>query len=344
MISEVIQSGCFTSGPYIAEVESKLKEFYESSTCIATASGTDAIKIALKAVGVGDEVILPLNSFSATENAIMAIGAAPVFANIDKSFNMIPSEVYRLKNELTKAVLPVCLYGSTRNIQDVYLAAKEENLAVVIDAAQCFGIKSIANYCDALALSFNPFKNIGTFGKSGAVISKLDKIGKIARQYSYHGFAEGKKNIKAQDWGYNSRMDNIQAATLAVKLNHFESNATKRSILAARYRIILSDLSKHIELPLENIENSWHLYPLIVIDKNRDDLITFARQKGVEFDIYYPILSHLSENNLASAYPLKRQFEKSEKIHQSLVHIPLHNHISIEEQNFISEVIHDFFK
>ncbi|WP_413466376.1 DegT/DnrJ/EryC1/StrS family aminotransferase [Plesiomonas shigelloides] len=346
IISVVIESGCFTSGPYIGEIEETLRQFYSAHTCVATSSGTDALKIALKSVGVepGDEVIVPLNSFAATENAVMAVGAVPVFANIDSSFNMLPDEVERLRTPKTKAVLPVCLYGSCRYIDVIYRIAREADIPVIVDAAQCFGIRSLMSHCDLLALSFNPFKNIGSFGKSGAVLTRSPELARLARQYSYHGFAEGKKNIKAQDWGLNSRMDNLQAATLSVKLRHFENNAKKRCLLAARYHLLLADLSHKITLPSDTHQNTWHLFPVLVCEGERDDLITFARERGVELDIYYPVLSHCGEHPLATGYSRREQFSASEKIHSALFHLPLHNHMSFREQNIITGVLHDYFK
>lgn len=346
IISVVIESGSFTSGPYIGEIEETLRKFYSAHTCIATSSGTDALKIALLSVGVepGDEVIVPLNSFAATENAVMAVGAVPVFANIDSSFNMLPDEVVRLRTPKTKAVLPVCLYGSCRYIDVIHRIAHEADIPVIVDAAQCFGIRSLISHCDLLALSFNPFKNIGSFGKSGAVLTRSPELARLARQYSYHGFAEGKKNIKAQDWGLNSRMDNLQAATLSVKLRHFENNAKKRCLLAARYHLLLADLSNKITLPSDTHQNTWHLFPVLLCEDERDSLITFARERGVELDIYYPVLSHCGEHPLATGYSRREQFSASERIHSALFHLPLHNHMSFREQNIITGVLHDYFK
>lgn len=346
IISQVIQTGNFTSGPFLSKVEQFLTEFYEADTAIATSSGTDALKIALKAVGVGagDEVIVPLNSFAATENAVMAVGAVPVFANIDASYNIVPAEIDRLKTSRTKAVLPVCLYGSTRNIPEVYQRARLHGLSVILDAAQCFGVKSVLSYCDLMVLSFNPFKNFGSFGKSGAVLTSSPELASRARQYSYHGFAEDKKNIKVQDWGLNSRMDNMQAATLITKLPHFENNARKRCFLAARYIFSLDHLGAEISLPIEIHENTWHLFPLSIRKRNRDDLMKYAREHNVDLDIYYPVLSHCSENNLAGDYPDRKQFLASECIHADLIHLPLHNHMSLQEQDLVIEVVNGFFK
>ncbi|TDB52799.1 DegT/DnrJ/EryC1/StrS family aminotransferase [Photorhabdus khanii] len=346
VISEVIESGCFTSGPFIAEIESHLCSFYKADTCIASSSGTDALKIALKAAGVstGDEVILPLNSFAATENAVMAIGAKPVFANIDESYNMAPGEINRLKTSRTKAILPVCLYGSTKNLREIYHESKQQDMPVIVDAAQCFGVKSVIDHCDLMILSFNPFKNIGSFGKSGAVLTRSFKLARLARQYSYHGFAEGKKNIKAQDWGLNSRMDNMQAATLKVKLTHFEKNSAKRCFLAARYILSLRHLEAELKLSTETHENTWHLFPLYLKRKKRDELLQFAKVRNVELDIYYPVLSHCGSHEFAIHYPNHEQFIPSEHIHCSLIHLPLHNHMSLQEQDIVIEVLHAFFR
>lgn len=347
VINNVVDSGNFTSGPYIQLVENIIKEYYTAKYCIATSSGTDAIKIGLIAAGIkaGDEVIVPLNSFAATENAIFSIGASPVYANIDESFNIIPSEIERLITKRTKAVLPVCLYGSTKNIRDVFALAKKYNIKTLIDAAQCFGVTDIIKHCDFLFLSFNPFKNIGSFGKSGAILTNSDEGYSRSRQISYHGFFEGKKNIKSINWGYNCRMDNLQAATLHSKINYFEHNAIKRTYLAHRYLKELKKLNENkFKLPIETIENTWHLFPLIVDENKRDQLVEFAKKRNIEFDVYYPVLSHKHETDYAKNYLEPIQFEKSEQLHSSLVHIPLHNHMSIYEQDKIIEVIHDFFK
>lgn len=347
-MAKVVASGQFTSGDFIARLEKRLAEYYRASSCIATSSGTDALKIALKAVGVGagDEVIVPPNSFAATENAIFSIGARPVYGNIDASFNLSPSEIPRLVTARTKAILAVCLYGSIRNMSAIAQEARHHELRVIIDAAQCFGIPDIINYGDVVTLSFNPFKNIGGFGKSGALLTCSSAIAKRARQFSHHGFCEGKKNVKVQNWGYNSRMDNIQAATLLAKLSFFTLNALKRSYLAYRYIKKLTPLENRgcITLPVEKKANTWNLFPIRVIAGKRDELIRFAKIMNIEFDIYYPILGYDGANEYALTYQDKINFATSRSIHASVLQIPLHNHMSLEEQDRIVSVIHQFFQ
>lgn len=346
VIASVVALGNLTSGPFVSRIEMGLRDFYGADTVVATSSATDALQIALKSVGVGhgDEVIVPLNSFAATENAVFSVGASPVFANIDASYNMAVDEVRRLMTSKTRAVLPVCLYGSAQNMRDIYRVAKENDLRVIVDAAQCFGIGGLIHYCDLLVLSFNPFKNTGSFGKSGAVLTRDPELAKAARQFSYHGFKEGLKNFKAQDWGYNGRMDNLQAATLLVKMNYFESNAIKRSFLARRYLENLRHLDdNYLNLPVQRKENTWHLFPVLLKNDSRDDLIAFAQKHHVGLDIYYPVLSHQGVHPYAVNYPDKAQFRDSEVIHAALVHLPLHNHMSMQEQDRVTEVLDAYF-
>ncbi|RDH41490.1 hypothetical protein B9G39_28145 [Zooshikella ganghwensis] len=274
------------------------------------------------------------------------MGANPVYVNVDKSFNIDPKDLGKIIDSKTKAIMPVCLYGSTRNIREVYHVAKSYNLKVIIDAAQCFGIPELIDYADIVVLSFNPFKNIGTFGKSGALITQCNDLSDQARRFSYHGFYEGKKNDKCLDWGYNGRMDNIQAAVLLKKLEYFELNSLKRCFLAHRYIEKLNKIENdnRIVLPVERNENTWHLFPIILNDKKSADLIEFGKSKSVEFDVYYPILSHEFKTNYASNYKHKDHLSKTSDIHSQIIHIPLHNHMSTYEQDNIIKVIYDFFR
>jgi len=197
-----------------------------------------------------------------------------------------------------------------------------------------------------MTLSFNPCKNIGGFGKAGALLTASSEIAKKARQFSYHGFAESKKNIKVQDWGLNSRMDNLQAALLITKFDFFEINALKRSFLAYRYlhRLKSLDEAHKIILPIETCENTWHLFPIRINDGRRDEMIRYANIMNIEFDIYYPTLGFDGINNYPLTYHDKVSYATTRDIHASVLHIPLHNHMSIEEQDKVIAILYDFFK
>lgn len=303
--------------------------------------------IALKSVGVGvgDEVIVPPNSFAATENAVFAVGAKPVFVNIDSSNNIAIASLQHAVTSKTKAILPVCLYGSSRNIPEIYAFGKKNNLPVVLDAAQCFGIFNLTKFADIICLSFNPYKNIGSFGKSGAIIVSNPKYSSRARLYSYHGFKANEKNVKEIDWGYNSRMDNMQAATLIAKIPFFTMNAFKRCFLAHRYLSKLAPLENDglIRLPIEKIYNTWHLFPVVCHNVIRNDIIDYAAKHNIEFDIYYPLLAHEYESDYAFKYIDKEQLKPTVEIHSNTFHIPLHNQISISEQDKVISIIFKFF-
>lgn len=346
ILQEIIESGQFTSGKYVKEIEEILGGVYDAY-CVGSSSGTDALIISLLSLGVGkdDEVIIPLNSFAATENAIFAVGAKPIYVNIDMSYNMQYADIETMISEKTKVIMPVCLYGSIMNIKEVYDIAKKYDLHLIIDAAQCFGIPQIINYADILVLSFNPFKNIGTFGKSGALLTRSEDVQKLARMYSYHGFEYNKKNIKLLNWGYNCRIDNIQAAILKEKLTFFELNALKRCYLAHRYisKLHQLEVKKKISLPIERLNNTWHLFPLYLIENTGRDLISYAKAKGFEFEIYYPVLSNQYNTDYVAKYCKDLDFSKSENIHMHTVHIPLHNHMSIKEQDKILKLLYDYF-
>ncbi|NAW52112.1 aminotransferase class I/II-fold pyridoxal phosphate-dependent enzyme [Elizabethkingia argentiflava] len=348
-VEAVAKTGKFTSGPYVNLLEKELESFYKVSTCVATSSGTDALMIALKAVGVGvgDEVIIPPNSFAATENAVFAVGAKPVFVNIDFSYNLDVSEIKLALTSKTKAIIPVCLYGSARNIEEICDFGKANNLPVIVDAAQCFGIGSLADMAEIVCLSFNPFKNLGAFGKSGALLTHHQEYAHQARQFSYHGFREGEKNVKSMDWGFNSRMDNLQAAVLLAKLEYFSRNALKRCYLAHKYLRGLDLLQNRnkIKLPLETRDNTWHLFPIWLEEGEVSDMISYAKSKNVELDIYYPSLGHEYQTQYAASFsPTGYSLQQSEHIHGKLIHLPLYNHMSLEQQDKIISVVRAYFK
>ncbi|WP_413735661.1 aminotransferase class I/II-fold pyridoxal phosphate-dependent enzyme [Sodalis sp. RH21] len=348
MMAEVVNSGQFAGGDAIIRLEKLLEEYYQATSCIATSSGADALKIALAAIGVGagDEIIIPHNAFAATENAIFSIGAKPVYANIDESFNINPTEIARLATDKTKAVLAVCLYGSIRNMQQISREAECHELRVIIDAAQCFGIPEILRFSDAVALSFNPVKNIGGFGKSGALLTYSTEIAKRARQFSHHGIVEGEIHVKAHGRGFNSRMDNIQASAILAKFGFFEVNALKRAFLAYRYinQLTLLERKGRIILPIERLGNTWHLFPIRVNEAKRDELIRYAKIMNVEFDIHCTPPGHGDAHDYTPLHRDKISFPMSSFIYFSVLHIPLHNHMSLEEQDTVIKVIYDFFK
>lgn len=349
-IDQVILKGDFTSGSYVLFFEKELEKFFEAKHCIATGSGTDAIIISLLASGVsvGDEVILPANSFAATENAVFAVGAIPIYADVDDDFNISASSIEKLITRKTKAVLAVCLYGRLPNFELIKSITKSYNIKLITDAAQCFGIPEVVLFSDVTAFSFNPYKNFGVFGKGGAIITNDHDTALKCREFSYHGFINGKKNFKINNFGFNTRLDNFQAGVALAKAPFFSVNALKRTYLAYKYCDLLKELvlAEKIIIPSFSAKNTWHLFP-VIINNNKvfQDLIDFAKTNyQVEFERYYPVLSYKQKTEYNFINCSNVTLYNTERLHNKLIHIPLHNHMSLKELNKVVETIFNFFK
>ena len=164
-------------------------------------------------IGPGAEVIIPANSFAATENMVLAAGATPVLVDIDPdTYNINPTKIEANINRKTRAIIPVHLYGRLADIDRIRDVADRFNLHIIADAAQCFGVSRLGEKCHASILSFNPFKNFGVCGKGGAIITKDNSFAERCHEIGYHGFSRDRKNFKVAPYGYNARMDNFQAA------------------------------------------------------------------------------------------------------------------------------------
>ncbi|EOP73736.1 hypothetical protein KOW_00250, partial [Bacillus cereus VDM006] len=214
-LKEVLPTGQFTSGPFSKKLEEVIGEYLNKQFVIATSSGTDALMVSLLSIGIqpDDEVIMPANSFAATENAVLAIGAKPVFVDIDRqNYCMDPTKIEEAITPKTKCILLVHLYGKQCNMKKIRQIADTYQLRIVEGACQAIGSSDLGKYGDILVLSFNPYKNFGVCGKAGAIVTNDEDLAIQCNQYSYHGFEVDKKNKKVLDFGFNSKIDNLQAA------------------------------------------------------------------------------------------------------------------------------------
>lgn len=346
IMTEVVHSGEFTSGPYIPRFETALAQYLDTRHVTAVNSGTQALIISLQAAGVqaGDEVIVPSNSFAATENAIYAVGATPVLADVaEPHWNMGVEQIEQVLTKKTRAILFVHLYGFTTGIKEVASFCRNNGLRLIEDACQAIGCDSVGQYSDLAAMSFNPFKNFGVFGKAGAVLTNDPVLHEAVREISYHGFSFGVKNKKSQPYGYNSQIDNLQAAIGLSKLETLSLNNFKRKMAASIY---LDELKRHEEsgklsLPAGQAECSWHLFPL-ELNSPPAHLLGYAKQQHqIELDKYYPVLTHQQP-------PLQQHFQSArlpltERKHARLLHLPLHNNITAAEIYKTTEMLHEFF-
>jgi len=338
IIHDVLKSGEFTTGKYIPLLQMELSKFYENKNIICCNSGTTAISVALLALGVkrGDEVIIPANSFAATENAILSIGATPVLADVSiETGNLDPQKLIFALSEKTKVIMPVHLYGKLAPMMEISQFAKEHDLFIVEDACQAFGLDDVGKFGDVVAFSFNPYKNLGFCGKSGAILCNNNILAKRIEEILYHGFEPGMKNIKSYYWGYNALIDNLQAAIGLVKLKFFAKSNLKRLLLAKRYCKELSALSKYgITIPKFLPDNSWHLYPIYFSSKDIRDEVKkiMLNDFNVETDIYYPVLTHKQP-------PIKSHIRVSidgvastEYLNDRVLHLPMYPNMPLKDQ------------
>jgi dTDP-4-amino-4,6-dideoxygalactose transaminase len=295
-IQQVLLSGKFILGPNEKAFEQEIADYLGVKHAIGVASGTDALVIALRAadIGPGDEVIVPAYSFFATAGTVLTVGAKPVFVDIDPQTYLINiSQIESVITPRTKAIIPVHLYGQPADMDEILAIAKLHNLKVIEDNAQAFGAeymgKRTGSIGDLGCLSFFPSKNLGGYGDGGMVTTNDDSLAEQVRMLRVHGW---KKKYFPEMLGYNSRLDEIQAAVLRVKLKYVNQWNAKRREIALIYSKQLGKFG--IETPVES-RNRKHVYHLYIIRvENRELFKERLNEQGVASEVYYPQPLHLA--------------------------------------------------
>lgn len=296
-IAGVLKSGQFIMGPNVEAFEQEVAAYLGVKHAIGVNSGTDALVISLRALGIGpgDEVITTPFTFFATAEAISMVGATPVFVDIDpQTFNIDPNLIEPAITERTKAILPVHLYGQAADMDPILALARRYNLKVVEDVAQAFGgeykRRKLGTLGDAAAFSFFPSKNLGGFGDGGLVTTNDDGVAERARMLRVHG---SRRKYYNEELGYNSRLDELQAALLRVKLRYVDRWNLERRIRAHRYTEILAATTE-VKPPAEAAYglHVYHQYT-VRIGKGRRDLVQRALlERGIRTAVYYPLPVH----------------------------------------------------
>jgi dTDP-4-amino-4,6-dideoxygalactose transaminase len=290
----VLKSGRYVLGPEVEAFERELAEFAGVRHCVGVANGTEALTIALRALGVGagDEVVVPALTFYATAEAVVNAGARPVFCDVDpRTLTMTAATAAAAIGERTAALLPVHLFGNPAPIEELRELATSNGLGLLEDAAQAAGAKlsgrRAGSLGDAAALSFFPSKNLGGFGDGGAILSDDDEVAARARRLRAHGSADKQLHTEV---GYNSRLDELQAAGLRVLLPHLEEWTAARRRAARAYAE--AGLGELVELPRETAggESCYHLY--VVLGEERERLARGLAGAGVESRAYYTTPLH----------------------------------------------------
>ncbi|TDA64562.1 MAG: DegT/DnrJ/EryC1/StrS family aminotransferase [Clostridia bacterium] len=296
-IQGVIKSGQFIMGPNVQAFEQEVAAYLGVKHTIGVNSGTDALVIGLRAAGIGpgDEVITTPFTFFATAEAISQVGATPVFVDIDlRTFNINPELIEPAITSRTRAILPVHLYGQAADMDPIMALAEKYNLKVIEDTAQAFGGeykgRKLGTIGDAGCFSFFPSKNLGAFGDGGLIATNDDEMAEKARMLRVHGARQKYYN---EVIGYNSRLDEVQAAILRVKLPHIDEWNEGRRQAARRYNELLKDIPG-IVTPFEdpNARHVYHQYTIRVQDDRRDELKSHLAENGIGTTVYYPVPVH----------------------------------------------------
>jgi len=296
-IKRVVDSGRFILGPEVEAFEREVAAYLGVKHAVGLNSGTDALVIGLRALGIGpgDEVITTPFTFFATAEAISLVGATPVFVDIDpRTFNIDPALIPAAISERTRAIVPVHLYGQAAEMDPILKIAREHGLKVLEDTAQAFGGeykgRKLGTLGDAGAFSFFPTKNLGGFGDGGLLATNSDEVAETARMLRAHG---ARRKYENELLGYNSRLDALQAAVLRVKLRHLDEFNQSRRRVAQKYGIELKDLG-WINLPYQAPDSYhvFHQYTVRVSGMERDSLRHCLAERGIGTMVYYPVPLH----------------------------------------------------
>lgn len=331
-IATVLESGYYILGPQVEVFEAEFAAAHGVKYCVGLSNGLDALHLGLLALGVGpgDEVIVPSNTYIATWLAVTYTGATPVPVEpVEATYNLDPARIEAAITPRTKVILPVHLYGQAADMDPIMEIARKHNLRVLDDAAQAQGARYNGRYvgrlCDITAWSFYPGKNLGAYGDAGAITTNdpalADKV-RVLRNYG------SRVKYVNEVVGFNTRLDEMQAAVLRVKLKKLEEWNGRRRELAALYLENLQGLDLILPQVPEGNEPVWHLF--VVRHPRRDDLRDFLTKAGIGTLIHYPIPPHMQEA-YANLSIKEGSLPISEAIHREVLSLPMHPHLSKEQ-------------
>ena len=342
-VKRVVHSGWYVLGGEVERFEQEFADYVGARYCVGVANGLDALHLTLRAMGIGpgDEVIVPANTYIATWLAVTNCGAEPVPVEPDPyTYNINPLAIEAAITPRTKALLPVHLYGQPADMNEILAIAARHKLLVLEDAAQAHGSRvgnqRVGSIGDATAWSFYPSKNLGALGDGGAVTTDHEEIADALRVLRNYGSRVKYLNERI---GYNSRLDEIQAAVLSTKLAHLDSWNFRRSALAARYLEGLKDTSLILPTVISGVDPVWHVF--VVRSQQRDALRTHLSAHGVDSVIHYPIPPHrqaaYADTALAALHlPI------SELLHEQVVSLPIGPQLSASAVDIVIDAVEAF--
>jgi dTDP-4-amino-4,6-dideoxygalactose transaminase len=347
-ITRVCDDQRFILGPEVDALERELTAMLEVEHVLGVSSGTDALLVALMALGIGpgDEVVTTTFSFFATAGSIARVGARPVLVDIDpKTFNLDPAAVERALTPRTKAIMPVHLYGLSAEMDPIARIAKRAGAAIVEDAAQAIGARYKGRQVGGLGtigcFSFFPTKNLGAFGDAGLVTTNDDALGRRLRALRTHG---GEGPYYHQTIGGNFRIDALQAAVLRVKAPCLAGWTEARRANASTYRRLFeaNGLTSIVRLPVEP-EGFWHIYHQFVVRvPRRDELRAHLDRVGVTTEVYYPVPFHQQECFGSLGYKAG-DFPEAERAAAEVLALPIFGELTEEQQRYVVDCVAGFY-
>ena len=342
-VEEVLDSGWYVLGNEVKCFEEEFAEYNQSKYCVGVASGLDALILAFEALHLnpGDEVIAPANTYIASIMGFTRNGLVPKFVEPDQYYNLDPFKIEAAIGSKTKAICVVHLYGQIANMPEIMKIARKYNLKVVEDCAQSHGAsingKKCGTWGDVGCFSFYPTKNLGGFGDGGAIITDNKDIAEEVRMMRNYG---SKKTYYFEKVGYNSRLDELQAGLLRVKLKHLDELTAERRKDALRYLIEIKN--PKIKLPEMQFGELGHVFHLFVVYiEDRDNFMKYCNQKGIELKIHYPQPPHLSTAYEYLGYHVN-DFPITEKMADHIVSLPLYNGMETEKLEYVINVFNQY--
>jgi len=348
----VARHGRYIKGPEVAAFESDLASYLGAEYVIGCGNGTDALQIALMALGLepGDEVISPAFTYIATAEVIALLGLTPRWVDVDpNTFTLDPEQLAQAITPQTKAIIPVHLYGQAADMERIMAIAKQHSVAVVEDNAQAIGAsytwsdgqtQKLGTIGTIGCTSFFPSKNLGCMGDGGAISTQDAELAERIRMVANHG---QRVKYRHDIIGINSRLDTMQAAILQVKLPHLDAWCAARLSAAERYDVGLASI-QHIQTPARQPRSShvFHQYTLRVLNGQRDALQAHLKAQGIPSMIYYPLPLHLQPAFASETIPVG-SMPTSEQLCQDVISLPMHPELTADIQDIIINQIKNFF-
>ena len=340
---EILESGWYILGNEVKSFEEEWANYIGSKYCVGLASGLDALWISFRILGVheGDEVIMSANAYIACVMGITINGATPVFVEPDQYDNIDASKIEEAITDKTKAILAVHLYGTSCDMDQIMEIAHRHNLYVVEDCAQSHGNhwngRTVGTFGDIGCFSFYPSKGCGAFGDAGCIVTDNEELADKFRVFRNYG---SRVRYQNEVVGANSRLDEMQAGLLRVKLSHLEEFNAERCGIAERYNRELKNPLIKLPLIRPGADSTWHQYVLHV-PEHRNELMNYLKEKNIGTIIHYPIPPHLSEAYKYLGF-YKGAFPIAEQYADEVLSIPMYNGMEEEEQSTVIQAINNF--